>query len=350
MKDIFVEDLLGREGFKIEEQLFLLEDREVRSANNGSRYLKMKLRDRSGVIDAVKWDIDERTANSLSRNSFVLINGITRRWNDLHQVNVQIIERYDGKVDPLDFAPSSPCDINEMQQQLKQLVESIQNPFLASLLKSFFANADFLSQFSEAPGASKIHHAYVGGLLEHTLSVGQLCDNVVGHYPNIGINRDLLITGALLHDLGKVQEYGCPPSFERTDAGLLAGHIALGVLMADEAIRKIPDFPSLLRATVIHMLLSHHGSRDYGSPTEPACIEAFILHFMDDLDAKMQNVWGWITQKHHLDATDRLWTDKCFPLDRLIFKGIPEEMFLGEKKRSNGNGASLDSLDPFLDL
>jgi 3'-5' exoribonuclease len=186
-----------------------------------------------------------------------------------------------------DFMPATPKDVGELGKELKRLVKSVKDKPLRALLDGFFGDEEFLARFSRVPAAAEFHHAYVGGLLEHTVAVAATAEKVAESRPD-ELDRDLLLTGALLHDLGKTYELTSGPNFEYTDAGRLIGHIVMGCLEAERRMAEVSDFPTETRRQVLHLIVSHHGQREFGSPVLPATPEALALHHIDNLDAKIR--------------------------------------------------------------
>jgi len=246
----------------------------------------------------------------------VQVDGSVTVFNNANQLNIHRIQvASEGQYDPSDYFPVSEKDIDEMKAELLDLIRSVGNPYLQRLLASFFEDPVFMKRFCRHSAARSVHHGFIGGLLEHTLSVASICDDIARHYPYV--NRDLLLTGAILHDIGKLSELSPFPSNEYTDEGQLLGHIMIGAQIVSERIRKIEGFPRKLAAELTHMILSHHGELEYGSPKKPAIMEALILSFVDNMDAKVetmyeafrskapQNADGWLGYNKLLDSNIR---------------------------------------------
>ena len=317
MKSLFASEIQERDWV---ESVFLVRDKVVGIAKNGKPYLTLKLMDRSGEVEGRVWDrVDELTAQ-FERDDFIRVAGKASVYLGKMQVIVQELARLDeSTVDLADFLPVANRPVAEMVDDLKGRVASCRDPYLRALLEAFLADPAFLAAFSRAPAAKAMHHVYLGGLLEHSLAVATLADDICRRYP--GLNRDLLVAGALLHDIGKISELRYARSFEYTDVGKLLGHIVIGVEMVEEKLRSLPGFPLELAILIKHLLLSHHGQYEYGSPKRPKTLEAVILNFIDDLDSKINGV------RTHLDrdsGNESAWTQYHRLYDRYFFKGFAE--------------------------
>ena len=256
------------------------------SQKTNNTYYSVTLQDASGVIDGKIWELTD-SIDDFGSGDFVCIEGRVSSFNNsaqLHITSCRIVDPSMVRLD--DFAPKTPCDVDELLSQLDELVDSVQNPYLKSLLESFFNDFNFMSVFREKSAAKTLHHAYRGGLLEHTVSVAENCEFIAKKYPKI--NRDLAITGALLHDIGKVKELSDFPENDYSDPGILLGHIFIGAEMVSEHAKAIDGFPENLRNELIHCILSHHGEIEHGAVKVPALIEAVAISYADDLDAKLR--------------------------------------------------------------
>lgn len=286
MKEMTVADLAGREN-QVVTGFFVAAAKQVRIKKDGSRYYALTLSDATGQIEARVWDADD--AEEFDSGDVVKVRGQVCRYNEKLQVNVDRIRRAAEDEYALgDFVPQTERDIEEMWSELEGWVASFSDPDLKALLQAFLDDPEIAKDLREAPAAKVLHHAWIGGLLEHVLSLMGLSDLATRHYTNV--NRDLLLTGVLLHDIGKLRELKWGTSFDYTLEGQLLGHITIGLGMIEEKIAEIPNFPRTKRMLVEHLVLSHHGKQEFGSPKLPMIPEAILLHYLDDLDAKMQTL------------------------------------------------------------
>jgi 3'-5' exoribonuclease len=315
VKKIFVSQIQERDWV---EAPFLVRDKTVGMAKNGKPYLSLKLMDRSGEIEGRVWDRVDELAALFDRNDFILVAGRASVYLGKMQLVVQELARLaEAQVDLADFLPVSARPVAEMIAELRTLVAGFSDPHLRRLMEAFLADEAWLAAYSRAPAAKAMHHVYLGGLLEHSLAVAALADDICRRYP--GLHRDLLITGALLHDVGKVNELRFERAFEYSDAGKLLGHIVIGVEMVEEKLRTVNGFPLELAILLKHLLLSHHGQYEYGSPKRPKTLEAVVLNFIDDLDSKINGV------RSHLEKDgggDSGWTQYHRFYDRYFFRGF----------------------------
>jgi 3'-5' exoribonuclease len=278
------------------DSLFLVKEKSSGITKTGNAYLKLKLVDHSGEIEGRIWTSVETFADSFGKDDFVHIMGKAVSFQEHLQLNITQIERI-GEEEILcsDFFPTAEKDIDEMFHSLIEISQQIKNPHLSQLLQLFWEDESFIKRFKMAPASKWLHHNYLGGLLEHTFSLVQLVLKNVSHY--IGLNLDLLLTASILHDLGKVDELSYHRSFDYSDEGRLLGHIILGLERVEDKIRQLPDFPKDLSTLLKHLLLSHHGQYIWGSPKRPMTLEAVMLHYLDDMDAKMNGIQQFIKKQ-----------------------------------------------------
>jgi 3'-5' exoribonuclease len=278
------------------DSLFLVKEKFSGVTKTGNAYLKLKLVDRSGEIEGRIWTLAETFAESFEKDDFVHVIGKAVSFQEHLQLNITHIGKV-GEEEILfsDFFPSAEKDVDEMFQSLLDISQQIKNPHLSRLLQLFWEDESFTKRFKMAPASKWLHHNYLGGLLEHTLSLVQLVLKNVGHYN--ALNLDLLLTGSILHDLGKVDELTYQRSFDYSDEGRLLGHIILGIEKMEDKIRQLPDFPKDLSTLLKHLLLSHHGQYIWGSPKRPMTLEAVMLHYLDDMDAKMNGIQQFIKKR-----------------------------------------------------
>ncbi|PLY04166.1 MAG: HD family phosphohydrolase [Desulfuromonas sp.] len=294
MKDIYVENIRERDWV---ESVFLVREKITATAKNGKPYLTLKLMDRSGEVEGRVWDNVEALSATFDRDDFVQVSAKASVYLGKMQLVVQKLVRLDEKlVDLRDFLPVATRSLDGMIVEFRELIASLANPHLRALMEAFLEDQDFMQAFCRAPAAKSMHHVYLGGLLDHSLSVAQLAHDVSSHYPEV--DRDLLVVGALLHDIGKVAELRYSRSFEYTDAGKLLGHIVMGVELVEEKIRELNDFPTLTGTLLKHLLLSHHGQYEYGSPKRPKTLEAVVLNFIDDLDSKINGISSYLQKEN----------------------------------------------------
>ena len=289
-KKVFIKNLApGQEV----ESLFVAAEKQIATKKDGAAYLTLSLSDSTGRIRAVVWDDVERINAAFASGDFVAVKGRTASFRGEVQLTVADIARVDkASVNLNDFLPASAKDCSQMLSRLKKIAASVANPDLARLLDAFFADEEFVLRFCKAPAAKHMHHAFVGGLLEHTLSVARLAEMVASHYQ--GLNKDLLICGAILHDIGKIYELTLESSIEYSAVGRLLSHIVIGIEQIDDKIRNIDGFDPHTALLLKHMVVSHHGSREFGSPEPPKTLEAVVLNILDDLDAKFTAVRGFM--------------------------------------------------------
>jgi 3'-5' exoribonuclease len=302
------------------DQVFLIRNRELRHTATGSSYVACVLVDRSGSAEARWWKATERTVAETPDRGFVRVKGRAQSYRGQLQLIIEQLDAADeASIDVADIIPRADHDVEEMFSDLLALLDDIQNGALRDLVTAFIEDDALMERFKRAPAGAQLHHAYVGGLLEHTLSITRLCRAAAVVYGD-KINRDLLLAGAFLHDIGKLEELTVDGSY--TDRGNLIGHIALGVVWVQEKAAKVAaqrgaPFPEQVVTLVQHMIVSHHGSREKGSPRVPMIPEAFVLHALDDLDAKLDMAVGAIAGEQEASAT---FTRYNRPLDAKIYR------------------------------
>lgn len=269
--------------------VYLCRQKKQALTKAGKPYLTLLLQDKTGSVDAKIWDPSSAGIEEFDALDYVNIVADVTMFQGMMQLNVKRARKCrEGEYDPADYLPESEQDENVMYRRILDYCGSVENPYLKKVLLHFFEDEDFKKKFCFHSAAKSVHHGFVGGLLEHTLSVTDNCDFYAKHYPML--NRDLLITAALFHDIGKLKELSIFPENDYTDAGQLVGHIVLGAQMVGEAIAGIEDFPEILKNELIHCILAHHGELEYGSPKKPELAEAVALSFADNLDAKMETL------------------------------------------------------------
>jgi 3'-5' exoribonuclease len=290
MKDIYIADLANFDEGKPFDGFFLVLAKQQRTTKTNKPYLNLILGDKTGQLEGRVWTPeDPRIARDFDRGDIVKARGSASRFDDRLQMKIdQLRKAAPGEVDKTDLLPSTTYDVESLWRQLMASVDSFTNPDLKRLLATLLSDADLAAAYRAAPAAKQLHHAWLGGLLEHVVSLLGLADRVAPHYPIL--DRDLLLTGVILHDIGKVTELSWEIGFEYTVEGVLLGHIQMGVALTEKTIDSLPDFPPKLKTLVLHMILSHHGKLEFGSPKLPMIPEALVLNFLDDLDAKMQAV------------------------------------------------------------
>lgn len=268
---------------------FLLAQSELRSARNDSLYLSLELRDRSGTISGRMWDASQIVYETFKVDEFVHVKGRVEQYRDDVQISVKALSQPDlSSLRLRDFLPQSPKDPDEMEKELREVLDMVEDPDYRRLNAAFMEDEARMAAFRNAPAAVANHHAYLGGLLEHTLSMARIAATVADHYPEV--RKDILLTGVLFHDIGKTVELRFNRNFRYSDSGQLIGHLTQGVLIVRDKARELEGFPDEKLTPLMHMILSHHGEREYGSPVLPMTPESFALHFIDNLDAKLRTV------------------------------------------------------------
>ncbi len=307
-----------REGMHIAD-VYLCKNKQIALTKNGKEYGNLVMQDKTGTIDAKIWDLGSPGVGEFETMDYVHVEADVTLFQSSFQLNVRRIRRaQEGEYVEADYLPVSKKDIKKMYEELLGYIRSVKNPYLQKLLSDYFVeNAAFAKAFQFHSAAKTVHHGFVGGLLEHTLSVTKLCDYYAGYYPMI--NRDLLLTAAIFHDVGKTRELSRFPENDYTDDGQLLGHIIIGTEMVGESIRSIPGFPEKLATELKHCILAHHGELEYGSPKKPALLEALALNFADNTDAKMETMIealqsggenkGWLGYNRLLESNIRKTTE-----------------------------------------
>ena len=314
MKIQYIENI--RHGLTID-SVYLLQSKRLQGFRGKTgKFLLVVLGDRTGSLEARIWENGEELYEKFNPGDLVKISAETGEFRGKLQLNISSINLYRGKdVDWSAFLPVSPKDKKEMLKALDNIVSSITNPDLSGLLLSFFSDPEWVKKYSTAPAAKKHHQAYLGGLLEHSLNVAQACQQMARVYPQI--NRDLLLTGAILHDIGKIDEYTYERVIDMSDQGRLLGHIIMGIQMVDRVIEGLPDFPENLRLKILHMIASHHGEYEWQSPKRPKFLEAYMLHQLDLLDARVDTFTRAIEERVN---SEEAWSDWVKDLERYVYK------------------------------
>ena len=299
-------------------EIYLVKQKNTAVTKNGKDYWNVILQDKTGTIDAKVWNLDSPSIVDFEAGDFIQIYGSVTTFNGVLQIKIdQTLIAKEGEYDPAEYLPVSSKGIDEMWQQLLGYIDSVKNPSLNRLLNIIFVEDTALAEkFKKSSAARSVHHSFIGGLLEHTVSVARNCDYMAANYPVL--NRDLLISAALLHDVGKTKEFSPFPENDYTDEGNLLGHIVMGAQMVEAAALLIPDFPETLKAELEHCILAHHGKLEFGSPKVPALVEAVALNFADDMDAKLE-IFTEIANR--TTGTDWLGFNRLFDSNIRLTKG-----------------------------
>ncbi|HEY3441262.1 MAG TPA: HD domain-containing protein [Paludibaculum sp.] len=322
MKSPMVSDLAAGQNIQ---GTFLVQLKDVRQKKTGDPYLSLVLMDNSGAIDAKMWDNVSAVMDSFETDDFLRVKGETQLYQGRLQITIYSLQRVpDSEVALADFLPASKRDPEEMMAEVLALVSAMKNPHLRALMEAIFADPEIASRYKLAPAAKGIHHAWLGGLIEHVLSLCALARFMAVHYP--GLDEDLLLTGVLLHDIGKITELNYTRSFSYSTEGGLLGHMQIGLRIIAE---KLPaGFPPKLRNLVEHLVLSHHGQLEFGSPKLPVFPEALMLHHLDNLDSKMATMAAWL-EKDRPAANE--WTGYNAALERSF---LDKQKYLSGKPKA----------------
>lgn len=317
-KGKFVKDI--KEGEQVRD-LFLVSAKTVMSSNAGKPYINLALRDRTGQVECRVWDRAEEIAKRFDRDDIVEASGSAILYQGRIQLKVHDVRRVEAaQADLSEFLPVTRKGIDPLWGELQGLVQGVADPDLSRLLRTVFPDppdTDTAKRFRQAPGGKSMHHDYIGGLLEHTVSVAAICRLLTGHYERV--DGDLLVAGALLHDIGKVEELSYEGSFEYTDEGRLLGHLYMGAEWVASECAKIGGFPPEKAMLLKHMILSHHGELEYGSPKRPKTLEAILLHFVENMDAKAN---AFTEAMEDLREGAR-WTEYQRMFERYLYAGKP---------------------------
>ncbi len=328
------------------DETYLALSKQVSTSKNGVTYLSIKLSDKSGEIDGRLWDNAEDVAGRFEREDFVHIKGVAANYQGTMQIKIKSLEKVDdSRVDISNFIQSSLRNPEEMAKELNAVAAGISNAHLRRLMNSFLDDRQFMDLLKRTPAAKTLHHNYVGGLLEHILELTALCKDVAGHFESIDI--DLLTVGAFLHDIGKVRELAVRKTIEYTTEGRLLGHISLGYEMLAEKVVLIPGFPRELSMLLKHIMLSHHGEYEFGSPKRPKILEAIVIHYLDDLAAKINNFQATVKKE---GVGEGEWTGFSKMHERYLYRQAAygdsdseaEEKPLSPKVKKSAAGRSRD--------
>lgn len=325
MKPQFVKDLQPSQAVRTH---FIIREKVLREKKDGTFFLTFELADKTGAVPAVLWDRAAEVNSAVKRDDVVSVTGTANVYQDRLQLTLSAVRKLEeDKVDPFDYLPVTPRSVEEMKGRLQAFPAKLSNPHLSRLIALILEDPELSARFFRAPAATRIHQPYLGGLLEHTLNVVRICDRLKDIYPQI--DADLLLAGAILHDVGKIDEYEYERTIGITDQGRLLGHLVLGFNLVDQRARQIEGFPEELRLKLGHIILSHHGELEWGSPKVPMLLEAIVLHHADNLDAKVDIFRRAVESVK--DPTAR-WSEYQRELSRFIF--------LGNRFTSEGEGDS----------
>lgn len=324
MKDFYISDCARQEN-KVITATFVVVSKQIKPKKTGEPYLALTLGDRTGQLEAKMWDNVEEVLEAFEQDDFLKIKGLINKYKNRFQLTIHKLRKLgDSEIDFSDYLPKTTKNIDELWQTLVDFVASIQNPHLRSLLQGFMADPEIAAAYRNAPAAKTLHHAFIGGLLDHVISLFRSCDLVCRNYPLV--NRDLVLTGAFLHDIGKIHELTYNRSFSYTTRGQLLGHMVIELEMLQAKLAMVPGFPLELKALLEHLIISHHGQYEFGSPKLPMFPEALLLHYMDDLDSKMEAMRAHFEREADLESP---WTSYNPSLGRPL---LNTAKFLAPKK------------------
>jgi 3'-5' exoribonuclease len=324
MKDFYICDCARHEN-KVITSSFVVVAKQIKPKKTGEPYLALTLGDRSGQIEAKMWDNVEDALDAFEQDDFLKIKGLINKYKQRFQLTIHKLRKLgESEIDFADYLPKTTKDINELWRSMDAFVATFQNPHLKSLVQAFMADPEIAAAYRNAPAAKTLHHAYIGGLLDHVVSLFRSCDLMCRNYPQV--NRDLLLTGAFLHDIGKIHELTYNRSFTYTTKGQLLGHMIIELEMLQAKLALLPSFPDELKTMVEHLIISHHGHYEFGSPKLPMFPEALLLHYLDDLDSKMEAMRAHFEREAALDSP---WTSYNASLGRPL---LNTEKFLAPKK------------------
>ena len=311
MKQFFIKDAASYENQVITSS-FLVSSKQIKPKKTGEIFLSLTLCDRTGQIDAKMWDNVADAVDTFEQDDFLKIRGLINKYSNRYQLTIHKVRRMEeSEVEYSDYLPKTTKDVDELWRVVADYVSGFQNTYLKSLLEAFMGDPQIAEAYRLAPAAKSLHHAFIGGLLEHVVSLMKLCDTVAPLYPQI--NRDLLLTGAFLHDIGKIYELNYQRSFSYTTKGQLLGHMIIELEMLHDKIALVPGFPAELKVLIEHLIISHHGKYEFGSPKLPMFPEALMLHYLDDLDSKMESM-----RAHFEREPDADWTSYNGSLSRTL--------------------------------
>lgn len=345
MKDIYIADLAGFEESRVFDAYFLVLIRQQRMTRSNKPYLNLTLADKTGQMEARVWEPDDpRIARDFERGDVVKVRGCVARFDDRCQIKVdQLRKAQEGEAALDDMLPATLFDVNELWSRLNATMESIADPDLKRLLETLLTDPEIARAYREAPAARQLHHAWLGGLLEHVVSLLGLAEKVAAHYSTL--DRDLLLTGVILHDIGKIRELTWATGFDYSVEGVLLGHIQMGVDLVEKTIARLPNFPPRLRTLVLHLILSHHGKLEFGSPKLPMIPEALALNFVDDFDAKMQAVASEFEKSAREGRSADELTGKVWALDNRQLLNTKEWLGVKTGNREQGSGSNGDDTE-----
>ena len=333
MKDFFLSDCPRFEN-KVITSSFVVITKQVKPKKTGEPYLSLTLGDRCGQIEAKMWDNVEDALEAFEQEDFLKIKGLLNRYKNRFQLTIHKLRRLgDAEVDFADYLPKTSKNIDELWLTLVEYVSSFQNEFLKTLVQSLMDDPEIANGYRSAPAAKSLHHAYIGGLLDHVVSLCRSCDLMCRNYPQV--NRDLLLTGAFLHDIGKIYELTYKRSFSYTSRGQLLGHMIIELEILQHKIALIPGFPDEIKTLLEHLIISHHGQYEFGSPKLPMFPEALLLHYLDDLDSKMESMRAHFEREAEAGSS---WTTYNPSLGRMLLN--TEKFLKPEQEKTTAAAAT----------
>jgi 3'-5' exoribonuclease len=326
MKDFYICDCIRHEN-KVVTSTFVVVAKQIKPKKSGEPYLALTLGDRSGQLEAKMWDNVEQVLEAFEQDDFLKVKGLINKYKQRFQLTIHKLRKLgESEIEFADYLPKTTKNIDELWQTLTNFVARFENPYLKALVQAFMADPEVAAAYRNAPAAKTLHHAYIGGLLDHVVSLFRSCDLICQNYPHI--NRDLLLTGAFLHDIGKIHELTYNRSFSYTTKGQLLGHMIIELEMLQAKLALLPAFPEELKTLVEHLIISHHGEYEFGSPKLPMFPEALMLHYLDDLDSKMEAMRAQFEREVGLDSP---WSSYNPSLGRPL---LNTEKFLSAKTAS----------------
>jgi 3'-5' exoribonuclease len=342
MKDFYIRDCQKHENQTITSN-FVVASKLVKNKKNGDFYLSVTLADCSGQLQANMWDNVADALNVFNQDDFIKVKGMVQKYNGRWQLTIHKLRRLaDTEIDYTDYIPKTPKDIDQLWRTLGGFVETVENPWLRKLIQNFMADTTIAHAYKNAPAAKTLHHAYVGGLLDHVVSLFTVCDLAVRNYPQV--NRDLLLTGAFLHDIGKIYELTYQRSIAYTTKGQLLGHMIIELEMLHQKVAEIPGFPDELKIMIEHLIISHHGQYEFGSPKLPMFPEALMLHYLDDLDSKMESMRAQFERESEVETP---WTSYNASLARPL---LNSKKFLEKGFSAPGQSPERGTVEDAVDV